>query len=348
MRVLITGGAGFIGSHLVDRLLTPQGSQQEPRYEILVFDNLRHGSTTNLEPHLSAGRVRFIEGDIRNEAALRAALAGVEIVFHLAAQANVIGSEADPDYAFTSNVVGVYNVLKAAEAAGVRRILFSSSREVYGEPEELPVREDARQAPKNAYGASKVAGELYFQIVQARGAIETVIFRLANVYGPRDSKRVIPLWLRRARRGEELLLYGGDQLIDFVWVGDVVEAFARAALAARHVIAGETINIGTGTGTPLAELAQRILSLSASPSGMRVLPARGAEVRRYVADPGRLKRLLSLEPEPPLLHLAEMVAALAGDQSEPPQDTSPMLLPEKPASSFFSLETHPPHWRKKA
>jgi UDP-glucose 4-epimerase len=320
MRVLITGGAGFIGSHLVDRLLTSQGQPQEPSYDILVFDNLRHGSISHLEPHLSAGRVRFIEGDIRDEAALRAALSGVEVVFHLAAQANVIGSEADPDYAFTTNVVGVYTLLKAAEASGVRRLLFSSSREVYGEPETLPVREDAPLAPKNAYGASKVAGEMYCRIAQARGAMETVIFRLANVYGPRDSERVIPLWLRRARQGEELLLYGGDQLIDFVWIGDVVEAFAQAALADRQVIAGETINIGTGIGTPLAELARRILTLSTSAGGMRAVPARGVDVRRYVADPDRLKRLLHLEPEPPLVHLPELFAAFAGDQGEPPRD----------------------------
>lgn len=327
MRVLITGGAGFIGSHLVDRLLTPQHPQQEPPYEILVFDNLRHSRTTHLEPHLSAGRIRFIEGDIRDEAALGLAVAGVEMVFHLAAQANVIGSEADPDYAFTTNVGGVYNVLKAAEAAGVRRILFSSSREVYGEPEALPVREDARLAPKNAYGASKVAGEMYFQIAQVRRAIETVILRLANVYGPRDSERVIPLWLRWARRGEDLLLYGGDQLIDFVWVGDVVEAFARAASAAREEIDGETINVGAGIGTPLAELAQRILTLSASQSRLRVLPVRGAEVRRYVTDPDKLKRLLSLVPEPPLLRLPELFAALASDHSEQPRDTNPIGMP---------------------
>lgn len=303
MRVLITGGAGFLGSHLVDRLLS-EGAPPE----LLVFDNLRRGRRAHLEPHLSAGRVQLIAGDIRDEAALRAALGGVEIVFHLAAQANVIGSEADRDYAFSTNVVGVYNVLKAAEAAGVRRVVFSSSREVYGEPERLPVCEDAPLAPKNAYGASKVAGEMYFRIAQAREALETVVFRLANVYGPRDSERVIPLWMERARRGEDLLLYGGEQVIDFVWVQDVVEALAQAALAGRQVV-GQPINIGTGVGTPIATLARRILALSGSTSELRILPARGAEVRRFVADPGRLKALLGLQADPPLAHLPEMLAA---------------------------------------
>ncbi len=309
MRVLITGGAGFIGSHLVDRLLHYSGEPSGAAPDILVYDNMRRGRRAHLEPHLSAGRVQLIEGDIRDETALQRALSGVEIVFHLAAQANVIGSEADRDYAFSTNVVGVYNVLKAAEAAGTRRVLFSSSREVYGEAQTLPVREDAPVAPKNAYGASKVAGEQYFRVAQAREALETVIFRLANVYGPRDSERVIPLWMERARRGEELLLYGGDQVIDFVWVQDVVEAFAQAAFAERGRVVGQTINIGTGQGTPIADLARRIVALSGSASQLQILPARGAEVRRFVADPARLKAVLGLEPDPPLAHLPEMLVA---------------------------------------
>jgi UDP-glucose 4-epimerase len=316
MRVLITGGAGFIGSHLVDRLLAPPSGVSQTGYEIVVFDNLRRGSPEHLAAHLASGRARLIIGDIRDEAALGAACQGVEVVFHLAAQANVIGSEADRDYAFTTNVVGVYTLLKVAEAAGVRRILFSSSREVYGEPDALPVPEDAPLAPKNAYGASKVAGEMYLRIAQARQALETVIFRLANVYGTRDSERVIPLWLGRARRHEDLLLYGGDQIIDFVWVGDVVEAFVLAAQAEQARVVGQTINIGTGAGTPLAVLARRILTLSGSRGGLRIVPARSVEVRRFVADPTRLKTILGLDPAQPLAHLEELLAAGPDFQEE--------------------------------
>jgi UDP-glucose 4-epimerase len=188
-------------------------------------------------------------------------------------------------------------------------VLFSSSREVYGEAETLPVGEDAPLAPKNAYGASKVAGEMYFRVAQARAALDTVLLRLANIYGPRDSERVIPLWLARAARGEELLLYGGDQMIDFVWVQDVVEAFVRSAFAPREQVAGQTINVGTGVGTPIAELARRIVALSGTASPLRVLPVRGAEVRRFVANPARLHALLGLTPAPPLAHLPEMLTA---------------------------------------
>jgi UDP-glucose 4-epimerase len=307
--VLITGGAGFIGSHLVDRLLAAEQQSDEQAYEIIVFDNLRRGSREYLEPHLSAGRVHLIEGDIRDEAALYDVMHHVEIVFHLAAQANVIGSEDDRDFAFTTNVVGTYTLIKTAERTGVRRLIFSSSREVYGDPLTLPVREDAPLAPKNAYGASKVAGEMYVRIAQGREALETVIFRLANVYGPRDSQRVIPLWIARARQGQDLLLYGGDQLIDFVWVGDVVEAMVGAAQLDRKQIAGQIINVGTGKGTPIVELAQRILTLCGSQSMLRRLPERSIEVRRYIADSRRLKELLGLEPEPDLIHLPTVIAA---------------------------------------
>ena len=152
-RILITGGAGFIGSHLVDRLAL------DPSNHLIVLDNLRRGRLANLEP--MTDRVEFIQGDICDRSVVERAVQGVDLVYHLAAQSNVLGAVTDIDYSFRANVVGTFEVLKAAAEAGVRRLVFSSSREVYGDPQTLPVPESAPISPKNAYGASKAAGEMY-------------------------------------------------------------------------------------------------------------------------------------------------------------------------------------------
>jgi len=151
----------------------------------------------------------------------------------------------DADYSFTTNVAGTYNVLKAAASATVRRLVFSSSREVYGEPKSLPVPETAPLTAKNPYGASKVAGEAYCEVWGSTAGLECQILRFANVYGPHDRDRVIPIWIERARRAEPLELYGGEQIIDFVWVGKAVEAL----LAATHSGLTRPINVGSGIGS---------------------------------------------------------------------------------------------------
>src|SRR5262249_25559920 len=146
----------------------------------------------------------------------------------LAAQSNVMGAVYDADYAFSSNVTGTYNVLQAAKSAGVKRVLFTSSREVYGDPEQLPVQETSALRPKNGYGASNAAGEIYCHTAANEG-LETSILRLANVYGTRDRDRVIPLFSQAAASGAPLTLYGGEQVLDFVWIDTVVDALIKAA-----------------------------------------------------------------------------------------------------------------------
>lgn len=299
MRVLVTGGAGFLGSHLVDALVAAGD-------EVIVLDNLYRGSAANIDPHLRTGAVTFIEGDIRDYPAVLEAAGRTEVVYHLAAQSNVIGAIKDTDYSFTTNVAGTYNVLKAAAATGVRRLVFSSSREVYGEPESLPVPESAPLAAKNPYGASKVAGEAYCRVWESTTGLECRILRFANVYGPRDRDRVIPIWLGRARRDEPLELYGGEQVIDFVWVGKAVEALLAAA---RSELTGP-INVGSGTGVTLPHLAQRLLEETGSPSKLETLPARGVEVVRFVADIERMQRVLGVTPDiDPLAHLGACIGA---------------------------------------
>jgi UDP-glucose 4-epimerase len=173
-RVVVTGGAGFIGAHLVSRLVD-RGD------DVIAFDNLRRGRREALEPHVGHGTVRLVEGDIRQLDALRPVVRGCDVVHHLAAQSNVMGAMENPDYSVTTNVLGTFNVLQAAAEAGVRRVVFASSREVYGEPRTLPAREDAPLHARSLYGASKVAGEAYCRTFAATHGMGVDVLRLANV-----------------------------------------------------------------------------------------------------------------------------------------------------------------------
>lgn len=295
-KILVTGGAGFIGSHLVDALVERGG-------QVVVLDNLHRGSRDNLQAHQALDTVRLIEGDIRNMDAVISASVGCDVVFHLAAQANVMGALADSDYSVTTNVVGTDNVLRAASHSGVRRVVFTSSREVYGEPASLPVPETAPLQAKNPYGASKIAGEAYCAAWTGSRGMECQVVRIANVYGPRDKDRVIPLWLDAADKNEDLQLYGGDQIIDFVWVGTVVGAL----IAASEFPLTTPVNIGSGRGTGLRELANRILALRPTGSKLSLEPARDVEVVRYVADVSRMRSRLGVEPDSDsLVHLADL------------------------------------------
>ncbi len=304
MYVVVTGGAGFIGSHLVDALLADRGVAT-----VLVVDNLRRGRLANLAQHDGDPRFRFLPGDIRDPALVEEALGGTEVVFHLAAQSNVMGAVSDPRYSFETNVVGTYNVLEAALRCSVRRVVFASSREAYGEARAIPVSEGEPLAAKNTYGASKAAAEAYCRTFTNVFGLEVAVLRFANVYGPRDVDRVIPIWLERAQRGESLDLYGGDQVIDFLWVGQAVEALVRAATAD---IVGVPINVGSGVGTPIRDLAARILDVTGSSSTVQVSPARQAEVMRFVADVARMRTLLGLTPpDDPLVYLPRLMPAFA-------------------------------------
>lgn len=289
-RVLVTGGAGFVGHHLVLALLS-QG------HEVVVLDNLRRGSFERE----AFERVSAIRGDVTDLSACRQAVEGCDVVVHLAAQANVMGSEAEPDYTFQTNVAGTWNVARAAGGAGVDHLVFASSREVYGDCDRLPVPEDASMRPKNVYGATKVAGEALLR-GGAAGATGVTVLRLANVIGKGDTGRVVPNWLAAAARGAPLEMYGGKQELDFLPVETCVAAFLRAISLGPFA---QPINVGSGRGIPLTELARRILLLFPGAAGVRALPARGAEVVRFAADIRRMRELLGVSPPgDPLASLA--------------------------------------------
>jgi nucleoside-diphosphate-sugar epimerase len=304
-KVVVTGGAGFIGSHLVDRLLADTAA------DVVVVDNFYRGRLTNLAQHADNRRLTIIEGDVRNSGLLDEVFSGAHTVFHLAGQSTVMGAVEDLEYSFTSNVNGTFNVLRAAARESIHRLVFASSREVYGEPIELPVDEGQPLHAINFYGASKVMGEAYCSAFRRAYGLNTVILRLANVYGPRDIGRVIPLWIEQACMGEDLTVYGGKQLVDFVWIGLVVEALMRTSR-----LDGPTppINVGAGRGTRILDLATRICAATHSPSAIQVVPARAVEVMQYVACVDRMRELLGLEPpSDPLARLTELVPSASPD-----------------------------------
>jgi UDP-glucose 4-epimerase len=312
-RTLVTGGAGFIGSHLVARLV-------ERGDEVVVIDNMKRGRIERIQKWLGGDRFRVIKDDIRRFDAVSEAMRGCQCVFHLAAQSNVMGAVTDPDYSITTNVLGTFNVLRAAAEAEVPRVVFTSSREVYGDPRSLPVSEAHPLDAKNGYGASKVAGEAYCRSRSRAGARVEVV-RLANVYGPGDSDRVIPLWLTAAAQGRDLVVYGGEQVIDFLWVGKAVEALL---FAAHHGLPGP-VNVGSGKGTRILDLAERVLRATRADVSVKRKPAREVEVAKFVADVSMM-RSLGIAPEAdPLEHLDEIAAGYvpkgSADESNRPKDT---------------------------
>jgi UDP-glucose 4-epimerase len=281
VRIAITGGAGFIGHHLV-WFLVREG------HEVVVLDNLRR--STFERPQLRGSRC--IDGDIRDPTACLEAFDGADTIIHLAAQSNVMGSESDSDYTFGTNVVGTWEVAQAARRAGVNHLVFASSREVYGDQAQLPVSESAALNPRNTYGASKVAGEAILSVLGSSWPAVSIV-RLSNVIGPGDSGRVIPLWLRNARAGCPLKVFGGGQVLDLVPVAFVCSALAR-------IVTGNPLeaplNIASGTQTPMLRLARRIIELTDSASAVEVVPARGPEVTRFCADVTNLRAVLQMEP----------------------------------------------------
>ncbi|MCC7446026.1 MAG: NAD-dependent epimerase/dehydratase family protein [Anaerolineae bacterium] len=306
-RVLVTGGVGFIGSHLVDSLV------QHGAAQVIVLDDLsraRAGWRDTLPP-----QVKFIEGSILDRDTLVSAISGVDVVYHLAAVATVMDAVRDPERAFAVNAQGAVNVALAACRAGVRRFVFASSREVYGDPPVLPVPESVPLSPKNIYGASKAAAEMVLPTLADQ--IEMVILRLANVYGPGDRGRVIPIFINNALAGRPLTLFGGQQVLDLVWIGDVVESFIKAGFSMEPI--REPVNIGSGTITSLQALAECIAGLVDNRIAIEIAPPRGPEVERYQADLTRAGYYLGLQPnDSPLSHLSHVLEAVRAETTVRP------------------------------
>jgi UDP-glucose 4-epimerase len=232
---------------------------------------------------------------------------------HLAAHTLVMGGQEDVEETFSDNVVGTFNVLSAAAAAGARRVIFTSARDVYGEPISLPVDEDHPLMAVNTYGASKTAGEAYCRAFRRKYGLQVVVLRLGNVYGPRDTGHAIPVWLERAIAGKELHVHGGKEIIDFLWIDQAVDALIKAAAAEGSL---PPINVASGTGTRIIDLARRIVRLVDGRSQIKILPPDERGVTRFVASVERMREMLRLDPPlDPLAHLPRLLPSPAGGGS---------------------------------
>ncbi|HEX6229745.1 MAG TPA: NAD-dependent epimerase/dehydratase family protein [Solirubrobacterales bacterium] len=296
MKCLVTGGAGFIGSNLVDALLARGDG-------VVVVDDLSTGRRENLEAALKAG-ARLVELDIRDGPALIELCHETrpESFFHLAAQIDVRRSVAEPAFDASINVGGTANVLEAARAAGLPRFVFvSTGGAIYGEGEgqELPLAEEAPIAPLAPYGQSKFAAEGYLALYERLYGLSGVSLRLGNVYGPRQDPLgeagVIAIFCGRLRSGEQPVVYGdGRQTRDYIYVGDVVAAL----LAAAESEASGALNVGTGVETDVLELVGRLGELSGAESfEAQFAPPRPGEVQRVSIDPARAERELGWRAE---------------------------------------------------
>ena len=287
-KVLVTGGAGFIGSNLVRVLLENNNS-------VSVLDNFMSGYRSNLDPFPS---VRIIEGDVRDKSAVELAMQGVEVVFHLAAS---VGNKRSIDYPIVDaeiNVLGTINVLEAARKEGVRKIVASSSAGIFGELKTIPIKEDHPIEPDSPYGCTKLCEEKLCLSYAKLYDIEAVCLRYFNVYGPNQRfdayGNVIPIFVFRMLRDETLLIYGdGEQTRDFVHVDDVVQANIKAADA---IGVSGAFNIASGTRVTINRLVEMISKDNKNENKIEHGPERPGDVRHSLADISLANQLIGYSP----------------------------------------------------
>jgi UDP-glucose 4-epimerase len=288
---LVTGGAGFIGSHLVDALLAAG-------WRVRLLDDFSSGREANVA-HLN-GSAELLRGDLRDRALLARALAGVEVVFHQGAVPSVPRSVAEPERTHSVNATGTLGVLEASRAAGVRRVVFASSSSAYGDTPVLPKVETMPPCPLSPYALQKYAGERYCQLYHRLYGLETVALRYFNVYGPRQNPRseyaaVIPRFATACLSGEAPVVFGdGEQTRDFTFVADAVAGNLLAADAPRA--AGEVVNVAGGRRVSLNELLREIRALTGASVSARHEAGRPGDVRDSLADLGRARELLGYAP----------------------------------------------------
>jgi nucleoside-diphosphate-sugar epimerase len=291
MRYLVTGGAGFIGSHTVDELLC-RG------HDVAALDDLSTGKAANLAQ--SKTKIKFVQSSVANLDAIREACRGVDVVIHLAAQTSVLRSVQDPIETNLVNVNGTLNVLVAARDAGVKRVVFACSCAVYGKTSALPIRENAPLAPISPYGLSKQVGEAYGRVFQGMYGLEFVSLRYFNVFGPRQDpgspySGVLSLFSAALLGGAQPTVYGdGEQSRDFVYVENVVQANLLAAEAKGA--AGLAINIGTGNRYTLNQTLALLEKITGRRGNAKYAAPREGDIRDSQADIDLARKALGYQP----------------------------------------------------
>ena len=306
-KVLVTGGAGFIGSNVVRGLI-------ERGESVRVLDNFSTGNRANLE----GLDVEIVEGELRSYERVHNAVRGTEVVYHLGALGSVPRSVQDPLTSSAVNVEGTLNVLLAARDEGVRRVVFSSSSSVYGAKNERPMDESLSADPISPYGVAKLAAERYcVSFSRVYESFETVVLRYFNVFGPRQSPfsqyaAVVPRFVTAIAAGHPVEIHGdGEQSRDFTYVGNVVDATIRAGHAAGA--SGEIFNVAAGAPASVNAIADTVGELLGRPVEKRFLPPRAGDIRDSWADLSKARRILGYEPEVDLRDgLARTVAYLTG------------------------------------
>lgn len=291
MKILVTGGAGFIGSHIAEACLR-RGD------EVVIIDNLTSGHRSNLASFIRD--VQFVEGDVRDRKLLSICAAGCDVIYHQAAIVSVPYSIEHPRETHDVNIIGTFNVLEAAREAQAGRVVFACSAAVYGEDPELPKHEGMNTQPISPYGLEKLTGEHYAKIYHALYGLETVSLRYFNVFGPRQDPKspysgVISIFVDRLLSGETPTIFGdGEQCRDFVFVENVVQANLLAGSAPKA--AGRSYNIGLGERTTLNQLVEVLGRIEDRPFSARYEAARAGDIRASYADISRARSELDYSP----------------------------------------------------
>jgi len=292
MKFLVTGGAGFIGSNIVESLVRRGDT-------VVVLDNFSTGKRANLDGFRD--RVQVVEGSITDLPTVRRAVEGVDFVFHQAALASVQRSVEDPLTSNEVNVKGTLNVLVAARDAGVKRVVYAASSSAYGDTEVLPKREDMPPKPLSPYAIQKWVGEQYCRVFASLFGLDTVALRYFNVFGPRqdpnsDYAAVIPIFVSRLLAGSEPTIYGdGEQSRDFTFIENVVDANLKACEGGPK--GGAVVNVACGARYTLNELFEHVRGMLGSSKSPRYAAPRVGDVRHSMADITLARQLLGFEPK---------------------------------------------------